>query len=44
MDCLPGVRVDGFHREMDREERDVLRLGFREAWLYVVLLLVGLVD
>lgn len=34
MELLPGVRVENFMRELAREERDALRVCFREAWLY----------
>lgn len=35
MELLPGVRVENFMRELARDERDALRVCFREAWLYV---------
>lgn len=37
MEKLPGVRADNLLRELGREERDLLRGCFREAWLYVPL-------
>ncbi|RMJ25401.1 hypothetical protein PHISP_03718 [Aspergillus sp. HF37] len=33
MELLPGVRVENFMRELARDERDALRVCFREAWL-----------
>ncbi|RFU29386.1 hypothetical protein B7463_g6961, partial [Scytalidium lignicola] len=33
MEKLPGITVDNFYGQLDREERDEMRRSFKEAWL-----------